>query len=91
MVGGGSIAQLLGGKILWRFLSGGGGRKLESVMAKVTVDDLVFLNGLLASGQVVPLVERQYPLSQVPEAIRYLEAGHAQGKLVISVGPTAAV
>jgi NADPH:quinone reductase-like Zn-dependent oxidoreductase len=91
MIGGGSLAQMLGGKLVWRLLSGGGGKKLGGMMAKVTQEDLVFLKSLLEFGKIVPVVEKRYPLGQVPEAIRYLETGHARGKLVITVqsGPGA--
>ena len=47
--------------------------------------DLVFLKGLLEAGKVVPVIDRRYPLSEVPDAIRYLEEGHARGKVVIDV------
>ena len=47
--------------------------------------DLVFMKELLEAGKVVPVVDRRYPLSEVPEAVRYLEGGHAQGKVVITV------
>ena len=40
---------------------------------------------LLEAGKVVPVIERRYPLSETAEAIRYLEEGHAQGKVVITV------
>jgi NADPH:quinone reductase-like Zn-dependent oxidoreductase len=40
---------------------------------------------LIEAGKITPVVDRTYPLSEVPEAIRYLEEGHARGKLVISV------
>jgi NADPH:quinone reductase-like Zn-dependent oxidoreductase len=39
----------------------------------------------MEAGQVTAVIDRTYPLSQVPEAIRYLEAGHARGKVVITV------
>ena len=48
--------------------------------------DLVFMKELLEAGKVVPVIDRRYPLSEVAEAIRYLEGGHAQGKVVITVG-----
>lgn len=48
-------------------------------------NDLLFLKELLESGKVVPVIDRAYPLSQVPEAIAYLEQGRARGKVVISV------
>ncbi|MEP7285867.1 MAG: NAD(P)-dependent alcohol dehydrogenase [Chloroflexota bacterium] len=49
--------------------------------------DLVFIRGLLEAGKVVPVIDRCYSLSEVPEAIRYLEAGHARGKVIVLVEP----
>jgi NADPH:quinone reductase-like Zn-dependent oxidoreductase len=48
-------------------------------------EDLGFLEEPFEAGKVVPVIDRRYPLSEVPEAIRYLEAGHARGKVVIAV------
>jgi NADPH:quinone reductase-like Zn-dependent oxidoreductase len=48
-------------------------------------EDLVFLEELFEAGKVVPVIDRCYPLSEVPEALRYLEEGHAKGKVVITV------
>ncbi len=53
--------------------------------AKPNQPDLVFIKGLLEAGKVKPVIDRCYSLSQVPDAIRYLEAGHARGKVVITV------
>ena len=47
--------------------------------------DLAFLKELLESGKVIPAIERRYALSETDEAIRYLEEGHARGKLVITI------
>ena len=91
LIGGGSVAQLLGGRLVWPLISGGRGTKWGSMMANVTREELDFLKTLLEAGKVVPFVEKRYALSQVPEAIRYLEAGHAQGKLVIALEPGSAV
>ena len=52
--------------------------------AKPNQKDLVFIKQLLEAGKVVPVIDRTYSLSAVPEAIRYLEAGHARGKVVIT-------
>ena len=41
---------------------------------------------LIESKRVRPVIDRTYPLSEVPEAIRYLENGHARGKVIITVG-----
>lgn len=47
--------------------------------------DLLFLKELLDAGKIVPVIDRQYPLSETAEAIRYLETGRARGKVVIKV------
>jgi NADPH:quinone reductase-like Zn-dependent oxidoreductase len=52
---------------------------------KPSRDDLNFLKELTEAGAVKPVIDRTYPLAQVPDAIRYLETGHARGKVVISV------
>jgi NADPH:quinone reductase-like Zn-dependent oxidoreductase len=54
-------------------------------MAKLTREDLVILQGLLEAGKIKPVIDRTYSLSETAEAIRYLELGHARGKVVISV------
>jgi len=54
-------------------------------MAKINQNDLVFLKQLVETQKVRPVIDRRYPLSKTADAIRYLEAGHAQGKVVISV------
>ena len=48
-------------------------------------EDLIVLKELIESGKVTPVIDRVYPLAEVPEAIRYLEEGHARGKVVITV------
>ncbi|HEY1209798.1 MAG TPA: NAD(P)-dependent alcohol dehydrogenase [Terracidiphilus sp.] len=67
------------------FLSLIGRKKFCGLLAKMDKKDLVFLKDLLDAGEVVPAIDRRYPLSGVAEAIRYLEEGHAQGKVVITV------
>jgi len=54
-------------------------------MAKINQNDLVFLKQLVETQKVRPVIDRRYPLSETADAIRYLEAGHAQGKVVITV------
>ena len=48
-------------------------------------EDLVALTGFIESGQVTPVIDRTYPLNETPEAFRYLDEGHAQGKVAIAV------
>jgi NADPH:quinone reductase-like Zn-dependent oxidoreductase len=47
--------------------------------------DLVALKELIGSGKVTPVIDRTYSLSETPEAFRYLDEGHARGKVVIAV------
>jgi NADPH:quinone reductase-like Zn-dependent oxidoreductase len=60
-------------------------QRLRPLVSKERRDDLVVLKELIEAGKVTPVIDRTYPLSEVPEAIRYLEAGHARGKIVITV------
>ena len=48
-------------------------------------EDIAFLKELIEAGRVTPVIDRRYPLVEVPEALRYLEGGHARGKVVITV------
>jgi NADPH:quinone reductase-like Zn-dependent oxidoreductase len=54
-------------------------------IAKINQQDLVYVKELLEAGKVVPVIERRYPLGETAEALRYLEEGHARGKVVITV------
>jgi NADPH:quinone reductase-like Zn-dependent oxidoreductase len=62
-----------------------GSKKTRFFIANSNQKDLVFLKDLLASGRVAPVIDRRYPLSGVAEALRYLEEGHARGKVVLTV------
>jgi NADPH:quinone reductase-like Zn-dependent oxidoreductase len=55
-------------------------------LAKPRQADLATMHDLMKSGKLTPVIDRRYPLSEVPEAIRYLEQGHARGKVVITLG-----
>jgi len=58
-------------------------QKLVTFLAKPVKEDLTILRELMATGKVTPVIDRRYKLSEVPEAFRYLEEGHARGKVVI--------
>jgi NADPH:quinone reductase-like Zn-dependent oxidoreductase len=60
-------------------------QKLVTFLAKPSKDDLIILRELMATGKVTPVIDKRYRLSEVPEAIRYLEEGHARGKVVITL------
>jgi NADPH:quinone reductase-like Zn-dependent oxidoreductase len=76
-----SIAQLVRNLI--------GRQKLTGLMAKGKTEDLETLRGLFASGEVTPVIDRRFALAEVRDALRYVEQGHARGKVVIGVRGTA--
>jgi len=60
-------------------------QEMGMMMAKLDKNDLTILADLMQSGKVTPVIDRRYKLSEVPDAIRYLEEGHARGKVVITL------
>jgi NADPH:quinone reductase-like Zn-dependent oxidoreductase len=77
---GGSDRQLRA-LLLSRFVD----QKLTTFISSENHEDMVVLKELIESGKVTPVIDRMYPLTEVPEAIRYLAQGHARGKVVITV------
>jgi len=75
------MPRALGALVLSRFVS----QDIGMFLAELKQGDLTILGDLLQSGKVKPVIDRQYKLSQIPEAIGYLEEGHARGKVVITV------
>jgi NADPH:quinone reductase-like Zn-dependent oxidoreductase len=66
------------------------GQRLRMLSSKPRQDDLRVLRELIEAGRLTPLIDRTYPLPEVPEAIRYMVHGHGRGKVVITVtGPEA--
>jgi len=82
---GGRKAQMFQALLLGSLYSEKAGKMMRTVSAKPNAEDLVFMNGLLESGKVTPVIDRQYPLHQTADAIRYIGEGHARGKVIISV------
>jgi NADPH:quinone reductase-like Zn-dependent oxidoreductase len=84
---GGSILSLLArGFVVWPLASLMGSQKFAFFGAKIAAEDLSFLGDLMAAGKVTPVIDRRYGLDEAPEAIRYVEEGHARGKVVIDLG-----
>jgi NADPH:quinone reductase-like Zn-dependent oxidoreductase len=77
----GGIDRQLRALMLSPFVS----QKLGTFVSKPNGKDLVVLKELIEAGKVTPVIGRTYPLTDVPEAIRQLEKGHARGKVVITV------
>ena len=58
-------------------------QKFTSFIAKLNQNDLIAIGVLITEGRVTPVIDRHYSLSEVPDALRYLEEGHARGKVII--------
>jgi NADPH:quinone reductase-like Zn-dependent oxidoreductase len=81
------FAMLILGPLRSRF----GGKEVRFMgIAKLNEKDMAVLGDLLASGKVVSVIDRTYPLGQAAEAMRYLGTGHARGKVVVTVDHSAA-
>jgi NADPH:quinone reductase-like Zn-dependent oxidoreductase len=63
-----------------------GGKNVAQVSAHITSKDLELLSELIVDGKVRPQIDRRYPFAEIPEAIAYLEQGHARGKVVVGMG-----
>jgi NADPH:quinone reductase-like Zn-dependent oxidoreductase len=77
----GPVDRIIKAVVLSPFVS----QKLATFVMKPNREDLQFLKKLIEAGKLKPVIDRTYPLREVPEAIRYLEEGHARGKVVITV------
>lgn len=82
---GGSGAQFTEAMVQGPWLSKTGSKKMGNMLQKANQKDLVFMKEILEAGKVRPIIDRSYKLSEVPEAFRYFEEGHAHGKVVITV------
>ena len=85
VMAGGTKAQMFQAVLMGSWMSEKSGRKMGGVTAKRSQKDLVILKELIEAGKVVPVIDRRYPLSEAAEALRYLGAGHARGKVIITV------
>ena len=77
----GGLAKALKAALLAKFVS----QKMGMMMADPSNKDLTLLADMMQSGKLKPVIDRTYKLEQVPDAIRYVEQGHARGKVVITV------
>lgn len=85
VMAGGNTGQLFQALLLGPLISLFGKQRMGSLTSTPNQKDLQFMKELLESGKIKPVIDRRYPLSEVPEAIRYVEEGHAKGKVVIVV------
>ena len=77
----GAVGNVLKAGLYSRFVK----QKMGFMMANPTTSDLSLLAGMVESGKLKTVIDRTYKLEQVPEAVRYVEEGHARGKVVITV------
>jgi len=82
---GGSIATMFQILLLGAWIRRSTGKKLRILAVQPNLRDLAFITELCEARKVVPVIDRRYSLSEVPEALRYLGEGHAKGKIVITV------
>jgi NADPH:quinone reductase-like Zn-dependent oxidoreductase len=77
----GPFGRVINTLLLSPFIS----QKMGMMMADANQKDLTLLGDMMQSGKITPVIDRTYKLDQVPDAIRYLEEGHARGKVIIAV------
>lgn len=82
---GGSGTQMFQAMVLGPWISMTGKKKIGSFLQRPNQKDLFFIRELLETGKIKPVIDRQYQLSEIQEAFRYFEKGHAQGKVVITM------
>jgi len=81
-----SMSRMFQVMFLGSLLSLAGGPRMGMLAWKpFKKEDVAFLTELIEAGKVTPVIDRSYPLREVPEALRYQEDGHPRGKLVITV------
>jgi NADPH:quinone reductase-like Zn-dependent oxidoreductase len=85
VIAGGALPQIFQAMLLAPLLSRIESKKTCFFIANINQKDLVSLKVLLEAGKIVPVIDRRYPLSDAAEALRYLQEGHAQGKIVLTV------
>jgi NADPH:quinone reductase-like Zn-dependent oxidoreductase len=85
VVAGGDVGTIMQATLLGPVVSLAHSITVRSLLARPSRDDLLFVGQLLDSGVVVPVIDRCYPLRELPEAMRYLGSGHARGKIVITM------
>ena len=82
---GGSNSQMFQAMLIGPLISRTGRQKMGNSAHKPNQKDLIFMKELLEASKVKPVIDRRFPLRDVADAIRYLEEGHAKGKVVITV------
>jgi NADPH:quinone reductase-like Zn-dependent oxidoreductase len=82
---GGSVATMLQILVVGPWIRATTGKKVRILAVRPNIEDVDFMKDLIEAGKVTPVIDKTYPLSEVPEAIGYVGDGRAQGKVVITV------
>jgi NADPH:quinone reductase-like Zn-dependent oxidoreductase len=82
---GGSVAILFQILLLGPWIRRTAGKKIRLLVVQPNLKDMLYITELYEAGKVIPVIDRRYPLRQVPEALRYLGEGRAKGKVVITL------
>jgi len=82
---GGAMKQIMQANLLGPLISKSGGKQLIALYHQPSQSDLFFMKELIEAGKIKSVIDRQYPLSKVAEALRYYEQGHSQGKVIITI------
>ena len=84
---GGSVSTIFQILFLGPWIKRTSGRNIRILAVPQNRKDLISITELCEAGKIVPVIDRRYPLSQVPQALRYVTEGRAKGKVVITMGP----
>ena len=81
---GGEMAQIFQPMLLGPWLSSGG-RKMTNLAMKPNKNDLTYIKELIEAGKVKPVIDKCFPLNEVPEALRYYGQGRSRGKVIVTM------
>ena len=85
VIGFSSVGRMMQTVLLGPFMLLGSRKKMGLMVAKMKQEDLVSIKELVEAGKVIPVIDRRYSFDEIPEAVRYLEEGHARGKVVVTM------
>lgn len=85
VVVGGSMRQIFQPMLLGPLVTMRGRKRIANLMAQPNADHLSYIRDLLEDGKVIPVIDRSYTLSEVPQALHYLSEGRAKGKVIITM------
>ncbi len=82
---GGAESQMFQSLVLAPFISMFGSKKISTLLQRANQNDLIYMKELIEAGKVKPVIDKRYKLNEIPEAFKYFQEGHAQGKVVLTI------